>query len=240
MSGRTAHVQVKNWVTAPTVVMGTLRGWVSSGASGIPTFVVIPCSEDPNKWRYIGPGELAALLENNLSKDDHLSVTMIDTLPFPDTVFHHLLDLWTWNPQMTMVGRFDRIMVMQSTPELAKAIHGAAVDLAAQLLTAWVADHDPLIILADADEIPGWLDDFTTTAGEVLYPEKSQKVQRENFRSALEASTQSGYFYQGERAGQVGRNAYSHLYTTSSQRDKAYADAKEKLTIICKFLIRAM
>lgn len=238
MSGRTAHIQVKNWMSDPTVVIGTLRGWVSSGTSGIPTFVVIPRSDDPSEWKYLGPGELAEILDKNSSKDDDSSVSMLDSLPFPDLELHHLLDLWTWNPRMTLVGRFDKILTMRQGPERVKATYDAAVDLAALLLTAWVADHDPLIGLGDGDEIHGWLDDFTDAAILALHPKEPQKEVRDDFRCDLEMFTQGGYFYQGERAAQVGRNAYSHLYTTSPERDVAYADALEKLTTICDFLVR--
>lgn len=238
MSGRTAHIQVKNWVSDPTVVIGTLRGWVSSGASGIPTFVVIPRSDDPGEWKYLGPGELDELLGKNSSLDDDRSVSMVNSLPFPDSVLHHLLDLWTWNPRMTLVGRFDKVMTMRPGPDRLKSTYDAAVDLAALLLTAWVADHDPLIGIGDGDEIPGWLDDFADAASGVLHPKESQKEQRDAFRYDLEVFTQGGYFYSGERAGQVGRNAYSHLYTASWERDVAYADALEKLTTICAFLVR--
>lgn len=244
MSGRTAHIQVKNWVSSPKVNVGTLRGWVSGGMSGMPTFVVIPSSDDPSEWKYLGPGELDELLQKCSSTGDEGTVTMSNILPFPDAALHHLLDLWTWNSQMTLVGRFDKVLVMQPGPERAKAVYNSAVNLAALLLTAWAADHEPYAGSGDADEALEWLDDFAEAANKVLYPKKSQTEQQQAFRKDLESYVQGGdgypgYLYQGERASMVGRNRYSHLYTTSPESDVAYAQALEKLTVICGFLMRA-
>lgn len=243
MSGRTAHIQVKNWASTPEVNVGTLRGWVSGGASGTPTFVVIPSSDEPSEWKYLGPGELDELLHKVSSKGDEDTVSMSNSLPFPDSVLHHLLDLWTWNSQMTLIGRFDKVMVMQPGPEKAEAAYNSAVNLAALLLTAWAADHEPYAGIGDANEADEWLDDFAVAANEVLYPKESQTRQQQALRNDLESyvwggAGYPGYLCQGERAAMVGRNEYSHLYTTSPQSAVAYEQALEKLKVICGFLIR--
>ena len=66
LSGRTAHVQVKNMQSGrfPTVSVGTLRGWVSGSRSGTPTYILL-IQASPKPILVIGPGEMSSWLGEN-------------------------------------------------------------------------------------------------------------------------------------------------------------------------------
>ncbi|WP_412872438.1 hypothetical protein [Curtobacterium flaccumfaciens] len=111
LSGRTTHVQVKS---APTdrLSVGTVRGWVSGTASGVPTFLfgrlngnaVFSSPADLAHWLHSGqtPGDDAAKHKYTFRGKETRLQTPLATHPYSVERFPSVLQLWVRYPQLAL------------------------------------------------------------------------------------------------------------------------------------------
>lgn len=111
LSGRSTHVQVKS---APTDLLsvGTVRGWVSGTASGVPTFLFGRLNDNAV---FSSPADLACWLNSGQTPDDDAAKhkytfrgketrlqTPLATHPYSETRFPSVLQLWVRYPQLAL------------------------------------------------------------------------------------------------------------------------------------------
>lgn len=120
MSGRSAHIQVKN-SSAGRLNVGTVRGWLSGTASGVPTFMFWKPKKDSEIYWFSTPndfsqwlGDLKAELSGEALLDDECHFRYLDagkrthrqaplnTFKYIDIRFPSVLQLWTKYPLLAL------------------------------------------------------------------------------------------------------------------------------------------
>lgn len=183
MSGRVAHVQVKNMTSGqdPKVKGTTVRGWVTGSIIGTPTFVVV---KFPDETVYVSPTGLQSLLSNwdqknatrlSAGKKAYKKLTLArqHSHPFNQELFSWMLQLWTRHPGVLITKSFD----VDSWPYMhAEDLKFCAYSTVGLVYLAWMKSHFPNTPVPSECEGDPLSHQLTRAAWEVvkeLHPVKS-------------------------------------------------------------------
>lgn len=150
MSGRTAHIQVKNMTSSqnPSVKGSTLRGWDYGSTVGAPTMVVVT---KPSGKIYISPAGLrnclaswnqsnARKIERGKKPAEKVTLTSNHARPFNSHVFPWILHLWTRYSGVLLVRNID----VDAWPYMdANARRARAYATVGLVYLAWMKSHFP-------------------------------------------------------------------------------------------------